>query len=551
MFKKLLFVLLIILPLELPAQTPTAPVEVWEPAVAGFFYPKEPEKLKDTVNKLLSSVPQKELEGRPMALISPHAGYDYSGEVAAYGYNAIREKGYKRIIVLAPSHYGKKYRGVSILNANYYKTPLGQIEIDQEVCTKLVEHPPYFEGHNALFGHYQGAYKNEHSIETQLPFLQTVVGDFKLVPILLGPVLMKEDLHKIAEALKPFIDENTLVVASSDFTHYGDRFGYTPFRSNIEENLKKLDFGAIEKILAKDFDGYLQYKEETNITICGLYPIALLLKLLPAEAQGSLLKYDTSGRMEGDFTRSVSYVSIAFTTPGKKTGKTLDRQYNNSSYVYGRKDDFPRSGPAILLVGESHTSPDELTTEEGHTLLSLARTTLESYTRNRRLPEVQTTALTPKLKEHRGVFVTLHKNGGLRGCIGHIIPRCPLWQAVMENAMNSAFKDARFPPLRAEELTEIEVEISVLSPLRKINGPEEFQVGKEGVLIKLVDNNAVFLPQVATEQGWTRDETLCQLCRKAGLPWYAWWSKDMEFYVFTTEVFREPSSHRKHAGFGR
>ncbi|MEK7821493.1 MAG: AmmeMemoRadiSam system protein B, partial [Planctomycetota bacterium] len=297
----------------------TTITDVQEPAVSGFFYPRDPEKLKEMLNRLLANAPQKELAGRPVALISPHAGYDYSGGVAAHGYKAVQGKGYKRVIVLAPSHYGKRYRGAAILKARYYKTPLGQVEIDQEVCNQLVEHPPYF-GRDALFGYYSGAYKNEHSIETQLPFLQTVLGEFKLVPVLLG-VLMEDDFQKIADALRPYMDENTLVVASSDFTHYGDRFSYTPFRSNIEENLKKLDHGATERILALDFDGLMRYREETGITACGFYPIAVLLKLLPKETQGTVLVYDTSGRMVNDFSQSVSYTSIVFTAPGKKTGK--------------------------------------------------------------------------------------------------------------------------------------------------------------------------------------------------------------------------------------
>ena len=546
----------------------TTITDVQEPAVSGFFYPRDPEKLKEMLNRLLANAPQKELAGRPVALISPHAGYDYSGGVAAYGYKAIQGKGYKRVIVLAPSHYGKRYRGAAILKARYYKTPLGQVEIDQEVCNQLAEHPPYF-GRDALFGYYSGAYKNEHSIETQLPFLQTVLGEFKLVPVLLG-VLMEDDFQKIADALRPYMDENTLVVVSSDFTHYGDRFSYTPFRSNIEENLKKLDRGATERILALDFDGLMRYREETGITVCGFYPIAVLLKLLPREAQGTVLVYDTSGKMVNDFSHSVSYTSIVFTAPGKKTGKATPGTRNAECGVRSVDYGIPYSefrtqhsqfySSPILLIGENTPPSGELTAEEGQVLLSLARTTLDSYTRDRKLPEVKEGTLSPRLREKCGVFVTLHKNGELRGCIGHILPKAPLWQAVVENAMCSGFRDFRFPPLKEEELREINLEVSVLSPLRRINGPEEFQVGQEGILIRLGNASAVFLPQVATEQGWDREETLHHLCQKAGLPWHAWWNKDMEFYVFPSPVFQErPPGDRAgaqppantHAGLGR
>ncbi|HHT9153050.1 MAG TPA: AmmeMemoRadiSam system protein B [Candidatus Hypogeohydataceae bacterium YC40] len=525
-FRTVLLIVLLLLCGEVCAQVTPAPADVHEPEVAGFFYPRDPEKLKGMIDKLLNAVPAKELEGRPVAVISPHAGYDYSGGVAAYGYKALQGKGYKRVIVLAPSHYGKKYRGASILKARYYKTPLGQIEIDQEVCNYLVEHPPYF-GSNALFGYYAGAYRNEHSMETQLPFLQTVLGDFKLVPILLG-LLMEDDFQKVADALRPYLDEDTLVVVSSDFTHYGDRFGYTPFRTNVEENLKKLDYGAIQRILALDFGGFQDYSAATNIDICGIYPIAVLLKLLPKEAKGTMLTYDTSGRMINDFSSSVSYTSIIFTLPGKKTGKAekdlpedeyvQQRQLNRFAEIlrFAQNDTFnchpersegsnlfllQQDNVHTLLVSDNPTSSSgELTAEEGQILLSLASTSLDSYTKNRSLPKVNDGNFSPRLREKCGCFVTLRKSGELRGCIGHILPQSPLWKAVMENAVNSGFRDYRFPPLKEEELKEINLEVSVLSPLKRIKGPEEFQVGREGILIKLVGSPAVFLPQVATEQ---------------------------------------------------
>src|SRR3989338_43431 len=397
---------------------------------------------------------------------------------------------------------------------------------------------------------------------------------------------MEDDFQKIADALRPYMDEHTLVVVSSDFTHYGDRFSYTPFRSNIEENLKKLDHGATERILALDFDGLMRYREETGITACGFYPIDVLLKLLPKETQGTVLAYDTSGRMVNDFSQSVSYTSIVFTAPGKKTGKAIpgtrssECGMRNAELLHTRRlkpaatpnecgvrnaellrTPYSQSyRPAILLVGGNPPAPGELTAEEGQVLLSLARTTLDSYTRDRKLPEVKEGALSPRLREKCGVFVPLHKNGELRGCIGHILPKAPLWQAVVENAMCSGFRDFRFPPLKEEELREINLEVSVLSPLRRINGPEEFQVGQEGILIRLGNASAVFLPQVRSEQGWDREETLHHLCQKAGLPWHAWWNKDMEFYVFTSTVFQERTPGDRagaqpppntHAGLGR
>jgi AmmeMemoRadiSam system protein A len=147
--------------------------------------------------------------------------------------------------------------------------------------------------------------------------------------------------------------------------------------------------------------------------------------------------------------------------------------------------------------------------------------------------------LSPIMKEKRGVFVTLNKNGNLRGCIGHIQPREQLVKAVMDNAINSSMNDGRFRPVDADELEEIEIDISVLSPIKKISGVDKFIPGEHGIIIRLGGMSAVYLPQVATEQGWDREDTLSHLCNKAGLPSYAWKDESMEFFVFTAEVFHE------------
>lgn len=536
----------LILALSLPlfAQSTEPETETYGPRVAGFFYPKTVDKLQKLIAIQLEKVITQEIPGRPVALISPHAGYDYSGGVAAYGFSALKGRDYKRVIVLAPSHYGKRFRGVAVLKAARYSTPLGEIEIDKTICEELVKNSPRF-GSNPLFGYYEGAYKNEHSMETQLPFLQTVLGEFKLVPLVVG-IMIADDYDKVADALKPYIDDSTLVVASSDFTHYGRRFDYEPFYRDKEKNIKALDNGAIEEILDKDFKGFVNYHERTGITVCGFVPIALLLKLLPDDAQGTLLRYDTSGRMQDDFSHSVSYVSIIFTVPtGEKTGKAPEApppdRYRLPAFDSGERGG-QISGGNVLLAADHTQRSDVITDEECEVLLALARDTLQTYSHKKKRPDVTSYHLSPRLKEKSGVFVTLKKNGELRGCIGHIQPRTALWHAVVENTISSAFSDHRFTPVKEEELKDIDIEISVLSPLRRISAPEEFKVGEEGVLIRLGRYGAVFLPQVATEQGWDRNQTLGNLCAKAGLPWNAWWNKDMEFYVFTVRVIHEKAA---------
>ena len=521
------FLITILTPFILFAQTEPQPQQVWEPQVAGRFYPGNEIALKDQINNFFKNIPKQTLKGVPLAIISPHAGYQYSGQVAAYSYSAIKDYGFNRVIILSPSHFmsGKRFRGVSILNVKNFKTPLGIVPVDQDACNQLLNtttKTPLDSASQkiapALFGSYEGAYKGEHSLETQLPFLQTALKNFKLIPIMVG-ILIDNDYDLVANAIRSLTDDKTLVVVSSDFTHYGEGYGYVPFKKDIEKNIRALDYGAFDKIISKDFEGLRIYKKETGINACGIIPVALLLKLLSDDAQGEILNYDTSGHQSKDFSFSVSYASIIFTKP-KET----------------------KSGHLVPKPENQDTNHSFCLTEEEKTfLLSLARNTLETYTKTGTPPKLAPTEylLTSRLKEKYGVFVTLKKCDELRGCIGYILPRTSLFQAVIENTINSSSYDMRFNPVESNETSNITIEISVLSHLKKINKPDEFIIGKEGIVIRKGPVNAVFLPQVATEQGWNREETLCQLCRKAGLSKDAWKEDGMEFYVFTADVFHE------------
>jgi AmmeMemoRadiSam system protein B/AmmeMemoRadiSam system protein A len=502
----------------------TEPQEIWEPQVAGRFYPGSEIALKDQINTFFKNIPERTLKGKPFAIISPHAGYQYSGQVAAYGYKAIKDFGFTRVIILSPTHFrsSKRFRGVSILNAKNLKTPLGLIPVDEDACKQLLDTSKDSPSHASrktitLFGTYEGAYQGEHSLETQLPFLQMSLKTFKLVPIMVG-ILIDDDFDRVADAIRPLLDDKTLVVVSSDFTHYGEGYGYVPFKKDIEKNINALDYGAFEKICNKDFEGLKAYKRETGINACGIMPIELLLKLLPDNASCEILNYDTSGHQSNDFTFSVSYASIIFTKP-------LDIK----SGVHIPKEDTLEGHQSLLTKAEKAF------------LLSLARNTLETYTKTGFPPKPDQVKYesNTRLNEKYGVFVTLKKYGELRGCIGHIIPRTSLVQGVIENTINASSRDWRFSPVAAEEVSDITIEISVLSQPKKIRGPGEFMVGKEGIIIRKGSAVAVFLPQVAVEQGWDRTETLCHLCQKAGLSRDAWKDDGMEFYVFTADVFHE------------
>ncbi len=273
--------------------------------IAGSWYPGNEAKLRGLVEKLLAEASFPELHGRPAGIISPHAGIQFSGAAAACGFKALRGRKVQRVILMGPSHYTYMH-GIAVSGVSSYETPLGRIPIDRDICESLAENP--------LFQGPAHAELPEHSLEMQLPFLQTVLEGFTLVPMVVGE-LERPDYIAAASALCAFIDAETVVVASSDFTHYGPRFGYVPFRDNIRANLEKLDGGAIGRITALDVDGFLDYVDSTGATICGARPIGILLNLLPQGARATKLSYYTSGDMLQDYTDSVSYASIVFTTP--------------------------------------------------------------------------------------------------------------------------------------------------------------------------------------------------------------------------------------------
>ncbi len=437
-----------------------------------------------------------------IALISPHAGYAYSGQTAAFGVKAAKGK-YTRIIVIGPSHRVPMQDVLSIpRGVTHYKTPLGEIPLDTEFIGKLLEH--------RIFQDIPPAYEAEHSVFAQLPLLQYQFGDFKLVPIVAGQCSL-ETVQKAAEILEPLVDKNTLIVASSDFTHYGPNYGYVPFTQNIPAELKKLDMGAYDYIAKQDSAGFLNYCDRTGATICGRVPIAILLSMLPADTKRTLLKYTTSGEITGDFTNSVSYFSIAF---------------------HGRWQKQSRVEPP---------KTDAALTQEDHkNLLLLARNSIESYLQHNRVPSPEQFGITvtEAMKVPRAAFVTLKIDSNLRGCIGEIFPSQSLYKSVIVNAINAAVNDWRFRPVMPDELSGIKIEISALTVPHAIDSYNQIRLGTDGIVLEKDGRKALFLPQVATEQRWTLAETLTQLSLKAGLPPGAW-KEGAKFQVFQAEVFGE------------
>ena len=436
------------------------------------------------------------------AIIVPHAGWRFSGQVASGAFNAVCNKSYKTVIILAPSHHAS-FKGVSVGNFTHYETPLGKIKVSP-ITKNLLKEP--------LFSFYQTAHEKEHSIEIELPFLQYCLKDFEIVPILVGNFNSYSNLEQIANTLKKYIDEDTLIVVSSDFTHYGPNYNYVPFTQNIKENLEKLDSTAFNTIKELDPDKFYSFLEETGDTICGRYPILILLNILKDKKLNvTLISYDTSGNILKDYTNSVSYMSIAF------SGK------NNE---------------------QDEEKVIELTQEEKEFLLKLARQTLETYLTTGSKPEVDESQLTPTLKQKMGCFVTLEKNGMLRGCIGHILPQEELYKCVMDNAINAAVNDPRFNPVQYDELKDISIEISVLSIPQRLTFSSGEELKKKlipnvhGVILKRGFRQSTYLPQV-WEQLPDKELFLTQLCLKGGMSPICWKDPSTEVYVYRAYVFSE------------
>ncbi len=470
--------------------------------IAGPWYPDDAKILIEQIGQIFQKAEAKPKDN-VIALILPHAGYQYSGQTAAAALKTTNRE-YKRIIVIGPSHRTPIGGMLSVPKGTHYQTPLGQTPLDVEFINKLLEYP--------IFQNVQMAHGNqfENAVQIEIPLLQYKYQNFRLVPILTGQCSEKT-IEKAASILKAMTDEDTLVIASSDFTHYGRSFGYVPFTQDVPENLKKLDMGAFEYIAKLDCKGFLEYKNKTGATICGAVPIAILLDMLNKDTKAELVKYTTSGQLTGDFSHSVSYLSAAF------SGKW-------------------KSGPEI----EPTTTEDKLSEDEKEILLALARKTIVYYLENKKIPEPADLGITitEPLKEERAAFVTLNKNSMLRGCIGDIFPRQSLYQSVISNAINAAVRDWRFTPVRLSEFNDITIEISALTVPRPVASADDIRIGTDGVVLSKNGRSAVFLPQVAPEQGWGLQETLSQLSLKAGLGADAW-KEGAEFLVFQAEVFGE------------
>jgi len=487
-------------PLQTALQTQPAKMDVWKSTLAGTWYQADPEALRAQLAGCFEKATAKPRED-VIALILPHAGYQYSGQTAAGGIQSLG-RSYKRVVVIGPTHRLPMEDMFSVPRATHYETPLGRVPLDVEFAEKLLAYP--------LFQNVPAAYEQEHSVQIEVPLLQYKLGDFKLVLIVAGQCSY-ETVVKAGRILASLIDTDTLVVASSDFTHYGPQYQYVPFKENIPDGIKKLDMGAFEFIAKLDAKGLLGYRNRTGATICGCVPIAVLLETLGKDAKAEIVRYATSAEIMGDYSNSVSYLAAAF---------------------HGR---WANSVPPASATSQTALSP-----EDKKQLLSLARQTIRYALDHQRVPEPADLTFTASesMKPPRAAFVTLKKNGQLRGCVGDIFPQRPLYRSVITNTIYAGFGDRRFQQLQKDEYDQIKVEISALTAPTPVASWREIRIGVDGMVLNKEGRSAVFLPQVAPEQHWDLETTLQELSIKAGLPRDAW--KDgATFLVFQAEVFGE------------
>ena len=472
------------------------PQEKVRPAAnAGAFYPEDPRELAAMIDQFLAQVRVPAIEGTIYGVVVPHAGYVYSGQVAAYSYALLKNKKYSRVVVISPSHVSA-FQGSAVYDGTAYRTPLGTVEVDQKFCKKLVEQDNSLklsaEGHETK---YQG--RMEHALEVQLPFLQRVLTNFKLVPIIMGDQSY-ESCRALGRALAKITDEQTIIVASSDLSHF----------HNYDE-AKNLDSKVLKAIEDWDYFNLCRNLKMDTWEACGGGPITALM--IAAEQRGSnqakIIKYANSGDVpSGEKARVVGYSSIVFY---KSTGREES------------------SEPVFSLTGE-----------EKKYLIDLAKKSVDYAVRKNKPVECSDGGF-KDLSLDRGAFVTLSIQDQLRGCIGYTSPFQSLYTTIRDVAYQAALNDPRFPAVSEKELPKLNYEISVLSPLRKVTDVNKIEIGKHGLLIKKGRNEGLLLPQVATDYNWDQETFLQQTCHKAGLSPDTWKDEDTDIFFFTALVFGE------------
>jgi len=469
--------------------------KVRQAAVAGSFYPADPKVLSAMMDDMLAKVTVPQITDPILAVVAPHAGYQYSGPTAAYTYAQLKGHKYTRVVVIAPTHH-VAFDFTSIYEGDAYATPLGNVPVDKAFAQKLVKMSSTMKLSSE--GHVPTSAGGEHAVEVQLPWLQKVLGNFELVPIVMGDQSY-ESSRALGVALAKLIKKEggeTLVLASSDLSHF-----------HTYDEAVKMDHKTLNALQAWDYFSMSRNFQVRVWEACGGAPIVAVM--IYAERMGAnqarVLKYENSGDVTGDHSSVVGYSADVFV---KAEG------------------------------GKAVETPFSLSDAEKSELLTLARKSVEYVVQNRYAYEPPANA-SATLNQERGAFTTLKKSGELRGCIGYTSAAKPLYITVRDTATLAALQDPRFTPVTASELPSLQYEISVMSPLRRVTDIQQIKVGQHGLLMKNGDSEGLLLPQVPVEQGWDRHTFLEQTCAKAGMRTSCWMDEDTDIFSFTAVVFGE------------
>jgi hypothetical protein len=476
--------------------------DVRRPAVAGQFYPGNPDTLARDVDRYLAAARVPGLDGEVVGIVSPHAGYMYSGAVAAHGYSYLKGRHYDTVVVVAPSHR-MAFRGSSVYARGAYETPLGLVQVDSELASAILDTA-------AGILEEPRAHSEEHSLEVQIPFLQRTLDSFRIVPIVMGDQSRAASYalgKRIAKVVSEAAGRKVLLVASTDLSHYHD-----------QRSAEALDDRVLEALSAFDPDGLLRSLAAHECEACGGGPTAAVMiasRELGAD-KAIVLKYATSGDVTGDKSQVVGYVSAVLVRRDGAGGA--------------------RGGEAAGNAGVPKPYQG-LASAEKKALLELARGSIAAALAGGTPPEASLRS--DALDTECGAFVTLTRRGELRGCIGYVRAVKPLRQTIAEMAVQAALHDPRFQAVTARELPDLDIEISVLSPLEEVKDVSTIEVGRHGLVIQEGARSGLLLPQVASEYGWDRETFLDHTCLKAGLPAGSWKRKGVVILAFTAEVFGE------------
>ena len=459
---------------------------------ANRFYTGDAKELSEEVDSFLALHRGETVYNNVAALIVPHAGYYYSGNVAATAYMSMpKDKPYKRIFLLGPSHH-EWLDGASVnTEADYYATPLGHVKVDHETALRLTDS-------DSVFSYQPKAHDREHCLEVQLPFLQRRFGE-NVMPSIVPIIISTNDyqkLKRIANVLKPYFTEENLFVISSDFSHYPS---YEDACEVDAKTGKAIETGNVEQFIAVLEENSRSGKRNLATSACGELAIVTLMLMMDRTYEVKHLLYQNSGDVDNqEHNRVVGYHAFAI--------------------LRGASQEFV------------------LSDEEKKILKEIALTSIKDTLAGKPIAQPILNAQYPVLNSKCGAFVSLHKQGRLRGCIGHFGEDVPLHEIVAEMARAAAFEDPRFMPVTKDELEDIDIEISVLTPMRRIQSLDEFELHRHGIYIRRGYHSGTFLPQVADEVNWTKEEFVSHCAQdKAGIGWDGW--RDAELYVYEAIVF--------------